>query len=89
MTVASLGWQEIAQALSTRAGKDNRRSATKHRGKRVISQETVRRIREDAALEGAHKMSRSAIAAKYKVSPHYVYLVTECGLRDDEREKLR
>lgn len=83
MSVATLGWQEIAQALSTKARKDSRTNGSR-RGRRQISQDTVRQIRVDIKV-----MTRVEVARKHHVSPHYVYLVTECGLRDDERENLR
>lgn len=84
MSAAAVGWQDIATALARRTTKESRSNPQRHRGARTISQETVRQIREDSLT-----MKRGEVAAKHNVSQHYVYLVVDCGLRDDEREKLR
>lgn len=81
---SAVSWQSIASELTRRAKKAERPSQHQ-RGRRLISQETVRAIRADHAAG----LTRMAIARRYDVTPHYVYQITECGLRDDEREKSR
>jgi hypothetical protein len=84
VSAAAVSWQDIAHALARKPERDKR--PMRSRGKRVIPQETIRAIRHDASL---NTMTRVAIAAKYGVTPHYVYQVVDCGLRDEEREALR
>lgn len=85
MTVDVLSWQDIAHALTRRTTKPVRNEPQRHRGNRRIPQETVQAIRDAYAK----KIPRAIIAATYGVSENYVFQVTENGLRDDERERLR
>lgn len=85
MNASALGWQDIAQALARPNSRVSLNNPRRARGARQIPQETIRAIRVDHAA----KVPRVEIARKYQVSEKYVYLVCECGLRDDEREKLR
>lgn len=84
MSAAAVGWQDIASALASPTSRPSRSNPRRARGRRVISQETVRQIREDAKT-----MTRAELAEKHDVSRNYLYLVIDCGLRDDERERLR
>lgn len=83
MSAFALSWQEMAAARpTTRTGPNQPRRA---RGARQIPQETIRAMRADHEAG----VKRTDIARKYDVTEKYVYLVCECGLRDEERERLR
>jgi hypothetical protein len=86
MSADVLSWQTIATTLThrSRIAARSQKPRGPHRGQRRISQETVKLIRIDSFA-----LTRAEVAVKYGVSQHYVYLVVDCGLRDDEREKLR
>lgn len=81
---SAVAWQDIATALQNRTSKESRSNLRKQRGSRQISQETVQQIRADS-----REMTRREVALKHDVSVNYVYQVVDCGIRDDEREKLR
>jgi hypothetical protein len=72
-----LSWQQIATTLARKV----KSAGQRQRGRREISQETVRQIRADSLV-----MTRTEVASKHSVSKQYVYQIVECGLRDDERE---